>query len=320
MKGWTKINSFDNFYEAEIRRQFLQNAEIEAIVINAKDSLFLLGNIDLYVRDEDEKKALVIIEQMMGLTKINSFILKKPIDIFQNYLKQKGIETILKERELEKYILDNYELYIDNRNVNEVVPYLSGEAIEEWTKVAVCSRVRQTRYRVELLEAYEIDCFIVKKRDSDYHLEDISIFVENKNAEKAKQVLDDLVDWEKIRTYDRFEIAELKEDILGKNKIRAIIVSNEEKFDLYVLKGKVEEAENILKSTSEWFELQRYNTFIDAEAALLILQNNDIDASILTIQDYQFVIGGYAVYVEKRNLSTAIEILTEAKGGKIEAE
>ena len=132
MKGWTKIYSFDNQYDAELRKEILKNASINAVVVNAKDSLFLIGNIDLYVEDQNEKKAIYILEQFEGLTKINSFILKKPIENFQKYIETKGIETKLKERTSDKYILENYELYINNELIESIVQYLTGEKITDW--------------------------------------------------------------------------------------------------------------------------------------------------------------------------------------------
>lgn len=317
---WIKIISFSSSYEAEIRKQLLSNAGIEAVVINAKDSLFLFGDIDLYVHEKDEKKSMIILEQMQGLTKINSFILKKPIELFRKYLLNNGISTVLKERANDKYILENYELYIENENIEQVVPFLTGEKIKDWTKINTCTRVRQSRYRVELLESKGIESFIIKKRNSDFHLEDISIYVANSNAQKAANILKELSDWTKIRTYSNFETAELKEDILGRNKIRALIIQSAKKFDVFVEKNQVEQAEDVLKSTKEWVEIQRYNTFIEAEGVLLNLEQNKIDSSILTIRDSMFIIGGYALYVEKIKLNQALEIITKAKGGSIVEE
>ncbi|MBN2890773.1 MAG: DUF2007 domain-containing protein [Bacteroidales bacterium] len=317
MSNWTKIMSFDNVYEAEIRRQLLQNAEIQSVVVNARDSLFLIGNAELYVSAEDEKKALIILEQFQGLTKINSFILKKPMLLFQKLLKEHNIETVLKERDDDKYIIENYELYINNEQILDAVPYLTGEKLEGWGKVEVCEKVRQTRYRIEMLDEAGIDAIVVKKRDSDFHLEDITIFVEEKNFEKAKTLLSKLENWKKIKTYQKHDVIELKEDILAKEGIRALIINKNNEFGLYVKENKATKAEDIVKATKEWVEVRRYNTFVEADALLNILLKTDIDASILTIRDSMFLIGGYAIYVEKRKINEAIEILTEAEGGKI---
>jgi len=244
MKDWIKILSYSNVYEIEIKKSLLHNSGIDAVVVNARDSLFLFGDVELYVRAEDEKRAIVILKQFEGLTKINSFILKEPILKFQEYLKSKG-------------------------------------------------------------------------RDSDYHLEDIFIYVKNDDLDKAKQILALLSDFEKIREYSDFIKAELKEDILGKKGIRALIEKKESVFCLYVLKSKKEEAEKILGFTSEWIETKVYNSLIDAESIILLLEENGIDASILTIRDSVFIIGGYAIYVEKKNLAKTMEIISNSKGGVI---
>lgn len=317
MDNWIKILSFTNLYEAEIRKQLLQNAGIEAVVVNARDSLFLIGEVDLYVNNENEKKSIILLKQFEGITKINSFILKQPILNFKNYLSSKGIETILKEKESDKYILENYELYIDNEKISEVLPYLTAEKIDNWKKVEHCNTIRQSRYRIELLESKGIDCFVIKKRDSDFHLEDIFIYVPNENFDKAKDILTKLEDWVLIRTYDDFNKAELKENILGKNKIRAIITQEKNSFNLHVLKSLKDEALSILNLTTEWIELQVFNSFIDAESIVLILEENNIESSILTIRDSVFIIGGYAVYVEKKDLTIAMEFIKSTKGGVI---
>lgn len=317
MKGWTKIYSFDNQYDAELRKEILKNASINAVVVNAKDSLFLIGNIDLYVEDENEKKAVYILEQFEGLTKINSFILKKPIENFQKYIKSKGIETILKERTSDKYILENYELYINNEQVESIIPFLTGEKITEWSAVKTCQRVRQTRYRVELLESYTIDSFIIKKRDSNQHVEQILIYVENNNLSKAKEVLSELRDWSKIRTYDDFSTIELKEDLLGRYGIRGLIeLNNDGKFDLFVLNNEKTKAIEILNKATEWIQIQIFDNFLNAENVIIFLEKQNIQACIVTISDSMFLIGGYAVYVEKNNVQKAIEIISNYTSGK----
>lgn len=319
MENWTKIYSFDNIYQAELRKEILKNAEINAIVVNAKDSLFLIGSIDLYVPEEDEKKAVYIIEQFSGLTKINSFILKEPVVKFQEYLKTKGIETILKERNSEKYILENFELYINNEFLENVIPYVTGEKIEGWKIVKKCNRVRQARYRIELLESYYIDTFIIKKRDSNYHVEEINIYVEDKNFDKATEILTKLNDWTVIKTYDNFETVELKEDLLGKNGIRGLIEKNQEgKFELFVLNSDKNNAIEILENAQEWIQLQIYETFVAAESIVLQLEQNNIQASIVTLSDNVFIIGGFAVYVEKSKINEAIEIINSLRSGKIQ--
>ncbi len=309
--------SFDRAYEAEIRRELLQNADIPAVVINAQDSMFMFGNVDIYVKAEDAKKALNILSEIQGLTKINSFVMKKPIELFQSVLNQHNITSQLKEKSNDKYILDNYELYVENSLVEQVLPLIKSENIDGWQKIDTCQKVRQTSYKVQLLEGYGIDAMTIKKKDSQYHLEEIFIFVERDNADKASKILRDLEGWTCLKTYLKQEVAELKEDILARNKVKAIIRKEGEEFKLFVEEANVRKAEEIIQNTQEWVEIQAFETILEAERISLLLEGNSIEAGVLAKQDSMFLLGGYAVYVEKRKANEAIEIIRNADGGKI---
>jgi len=311
--------SFDNIYEAEIRRQLLQNAEITAVVINARDSMFLIGNVDLYVNSADEKKAMIVLQQFQGLTKVNSFIIRKPIELFQKILEQNNITTVLKEKESYKYILENFELYVPNEQAALVVPFLSGENLTGWKRVEVCQKVRQTQYKVQLLEDSDIDSIVIKKRDSDFHLEDITIYVKESNFEKATEILTKLEGWIIVQSYKKPEVAELKEDILAKAGLKAIIVNkNNQEFEILVENEHKAQAEGILNYSKQWVELRKCNNLVEAENITYILQENKIDSSILTLKDSMFLVGGYSIYVEKHKFNDAFEILIQTEGGTIE--
>ncbi len=318
MSKWIKIKSFSNAYEAEIRKQLLQNAQIQSVVLNARDSLFLFGNVDLYVNEEDEKRALNILEQFQGLTKINSFILKKPVELFQNVLEDNGFETVLKQIDDEKFILDNYELYVKNEDAAKVVPFLTGEKLTDWTKIDTSEKVRQTRYKIELLADNNIEALIIKKKDTDFHLEEINIYVKNSDKEKAANLLENLDGWTKIKTYEKREVAELRTDVLAKHRVRAIMKNVADgKIELFVKNDKKEIALDVVNATKEWVEVRRYSVFTDADNMQDMLHQEDIDASVLAIKDNVFLLGGFALYVEKNKLNEAIEIITNIEGGKI---
>ncbi|MEN5056346.1 MULTISPECIES: DUF2007 domain-containing protein [Sphingobacterium] len=62
-QGWKKIKVYTNAIEAEIVKQMLEESGIPAIVLNKQDSSYLVfGKIELYVNQEDEQQALVLIE------------------------------------------------------------------------------------------------------------------------------------------------------------------------------------------------------------------------------------------------------------------
>jgi hypothetical protein len=60
-KDWVKIYSTDVNYKAELLRGLLFENNIEAVIINKKDSSYLFGELELYVSTDDVIKAKHII-------------------------------------------------------------------------------------------------------------------------------------------------------------------------------------------------------------------------------------------------------------------
>ncbi|MBC8489663.1 MAG: DUF2007 domain-containing protein [Bacteroidetes bacterium] len=60
-KNWVKIFSTSESYKAEILKGLLLENSIEAVIINKKDSAYLFGELELYVRVDNLLKAKRII-------------------------------------------------------------------------------------------------------------------------------------------------------------------------------------------------------------------------------------------------------------------
>ena len=59
MEGWVLLRSFSDIFTAEIARQALLNSNIEAVVVNKKDSFYVtIGDVELYV--EPSNVAMVL--------------------------------------------------------------------------------------------------------------------------------------------------------------------------------------------------------------------------------------------------------------------
>jgi len=64
-KGWTKVFGAGDEYLVSIAKDLLQDGGIESVVINHKDSSYVwLGEVELYVRDEDESQAKELLKQL----------------------------------------------------------------------------------------------------------------------------------------------------------------------------------------------------------------------------------------------------------------
>ena len=60
-KDWIKVKTYIKAFEAEIVKQMLEENGVAAVLLNKQDSSYLFGKIELYVKQEDEAIANVLI-------------------------------------------------------------------------------------------------------------------------------------------------------------------------------------------------------------------------------------------------------------------
>ena len=312
MKDWVKIQTFQRLHQAELRKNILEENDIPSVIINEKDSLFLLGEIELYVKKFDEAKAKELIDEFNGLTKINSFVGEKQMRTYRDLLSKSEIHAILKKKEDSKFILDNYELYINNEDLEKTIPLLKEENIDGWKKIVICDSVSQTKFRTDILDEKGIANFIIKRKDSDLHLEKVEIYVKDSDADIASKVLELLNGWISIRKYDEIHFAETDEDVLNENNIKAIIKHDKDnKFELFVEANNEEAAIDEINITKEWVLLKTFVNFENAQTAKRQLATNDIHAVIVNERDSSFLIGELELHVEIDNKTKAETILKD---------
>ncbi len=61
--NWVKIYTTSQGYKAEIIKGMLQLHEIDAVIVNKKDSAYLFGELEVYVQADDAIKATRLINQ-----------------------------------------------------------------------------------------------------------------------------------------------------------------------------------------------------------------------------------------------------------------
>jgi hypothetical protein len=312
MKDWVKIQTFDRIHQAELRKDILEKNEIPSVIINEKDSLFLIGEIELYVRIFDEAKARELIDEFNGLTKINSFVGEKQMKKYRDVLNQHSINSFLKKKEDSKFVLDNFELYVKNEDLENTIPFLKEENLQGWAKIEICESVSQTMYRTDLLDEMSIENFIIKRKDSNYHLEKIEVYVKDKDVDRAKDLITSLYGWIKIRQYDEIRFAEIDEDVLNQNNIKAIIKKNiAGTYDLYVEASNEELAIDHINTSKEWIVVKTFDNIENASTAKRILDKNNINAVIVNEKDSSFLIGEIELYVEVDKKDKAENIIKD---------
>ncbi len=309
MNNWIKIQSFGRVHQAQLRKDILEQNNINSVIINVKDSLFLIGEIDLYVEEKNGKKAKALIDEFSGLTKINSFIDMKPVLLFQKVLQNGGINTSIKRRDSRKYILGNYELYIENERLDEVIPYLTGEKLEGWKSLLVCFKIRQTKFYVDLLAENLINSIIIKKKDSDYHLELINIYVKEDDFKKAEKVINELKGYKLVKESGNLSVIEKIEESLISKDIKALIKKENNEFKLFVEDENFDNAKELINIEIEWLELKTFSNIANAMYYKSIMDVAGIPSVILNEQDSSFLLGDIDLFVEKEYFNKAKELI-----------
>ncbi len=66
MDGWKSIYSCGQTYRADMVIEVLKDNSIDAIILNKQDSLYLFGDIEVYVKPDDVIRAKHIIKTVIG--------------------------------------------------------------------------------------------------------------------------------------------------------------------------------------------------------------------------------------------------------------
>lgn len=61
-EGWIKVYKTDKKYQADIIIELLDENGIRGVILDKKDSSYMFGNVEIYVAQEFEEKALTIIK------------------------------------------------------------------------------------------------------------------------------------------------------------------------------------------------------------------------------------------------------------------
>ncbi|RLD60363.1 MAG: hypothetical protein DRI95_15685, partial [Bacteroidetes bacterium] len=256
-------------------------------------------------------KARELIDEFRGLSKINSFVGEKQMELFRKLLLDNNMHAIIKKKEDSNFVLDNYEVYVNNSDVEELVAFMQNKMLEDWGKVKVLYRVRQTKYNTDILDENNIENFIVKRKDSAYHLESVELFVKKNSVEKATSLLSELNGWISIRKYDNRHWADNDEDILNENDIKGIVSQLSDGFEMLVEANKEEQAIDIINTQKDWTILKNYQSIGNANVAKRVLAKNGIHSVIVNEKDSVFLIGELELHVEIDKKQKAETILKD---------
>jgi len=326
MKGWKEIASYDRLHQAELRKSILETNGIRAVIINEKDSAFLLGDIQLFVEEENLEKARFILEEFHGWTRINAFSRKEPVENLKQVLEKNEIECKLVQSLISGYFVIQYELYVKNEDV-ERVRFFTNE-MQGWKKVDFFSSERQATLRIDIFNQEGINAIALKKRDANFNVQEIELYVSPEQYEIAFNISrgKKLDNWELLQTFDNLKKATIREDLLFNHDIDCIIIKHRnesaviESVSLYIRKKDEIQANELIAAHQNWTKIAAFGNIYQAEYYKSILEENNIKVVILNERDRTFLVGEIELYVNDEEIEQAKEILDDFKQAKIENE
>jgi len=312
MENWVRIGSFDRIHQAELRQEILKNHDINSVIIRQKDSALLIGENDLFVERENAEKAEIIVKEFEGWTRINSFMLAEQVERIKGLLDANGIQTLYLKKRNQETLEYYFELYVTNEDIIRAASVID-DILKEMEKIDSVTKEIQAVYRVEILNFFDIHPIILKKRNSEYHVEEISIYVEKELAVNAKQYLQELKGWVKINSL-KAQKAELNSDYLQRKDIKVIEIDNQSQdelhnIDLFVEEQNEKEAIQHINSRTNWVKILSFEMEYQAEMRKDLLEANGVATMIVVKKDSAFLLGEVELYVEEDNVPKAFELI-----------
>jgi len=66
LDNWVPVYSSSQLYEAEMVKNFLADNDIEGVIMNKQDSVYMFGDIEVYVPTNEALKAKHLIIEFKG--------------------------------------------------------------------------------------------------------------------------------------------------------------------------------------------------------------------------------------------------------------
>jgi len=315
MEDWVKFNSYGKAYEAELLKNVLHKNDIKAVVYNAQDSMFLWGELDLYVEKNKLELAKKVILEFDGLDQIGSAIKRRCLDNLAELLEEAGVHTQIYQRPVGESGLHEYVLYVNSEDggiAREFVKHLAG-----WNKVASFSKQLQAAYRVEKLEQNRIESIVLDSSENDNEPYEISLYVKRENTQGAKFLINSFEEWSLIDTFDTLQEAEVTSSMLHRKLIDVLenpiknAQGHTRAIEIYTLKDRAEAAHAILAQASEWSIFRIFKHANEAFYVKEVLADNGVESFIVNSIDSLFLIGDVKLYVEDRLMNKALDIVSE---------
>jgi len=252
-RGWTKVNSFCILEPVEIVKEFLSKEGYE--VLFTKNVQF--DEYELYVQNEVADEAKMAIDTMKPWVLLDSFETAKQAAYRVEQLVPYKISCIVIKRRVSSKHLINIDVMVSPSNYKNALDVIS--EMKNWHFIIEFETKREAFLNQKMLEREGINVLTknVHQADNKDVLKKIKHYVRLKDIERSKELIDENKEWVRFSSFHKLYEVEMIREILKQNNINSVFINEKDSMFLlgemvvYVEKGKIEEAQEYLKSWSE---------------------------------------------------------------------
>lgn len=192
--------------------------------------------------------------------------------------------------------------------------------MKDWVKLNSYDRLHQAELRKEVLKDNNINAITIRKKDSAFLLGEIELYVENRNIEKARALIDEFEGWTRVNSYYYSKPVRLLEKILEQNGLETLFLDKKEvpyllsNYELFVKNTDAPRAREIIMRLEGWKNIAVVDKINQAIHRVKLLNDNGIECIVVKQRDSSMHVETIRIYVESQNEDTATRLLSELPG------
>ncbi|GEM_PF-6920883 len=251
--GWFRLASSSRMEMCKQIGKILDSNEIPYEIREKRRGMLQFYPYEVFVKLEHKEKVVAALDEHSEWTQIATYLRMRQAEMWGDILSRQHINYILISRRNDDYNIISVELCVENENVEKAQKIINCEETEEWKLIYTFNDAETLIFNENILNDSRVQTLVTPKPDGKFEIR-----VTNLDERKAILLINEHREWEKLAAIENVSKAELLVEMLGENDIKAVTVSEKDsvflwgEVELYVEKGKVEEAQEILDNFEKY--------------------------------------------------------------------
>lgn len=187
--------------------------------------------------------------------------------------------------------------------------------MEGWNKVNSFDRLHQAEIRKDLLKENEIEAVILTKKDSTFLWGEIELYVEEKNLEKARKLIDEFQGWTKVVSFVYKSPLKRLQYLLKSSGIPSKLLAKKQypylldKYELHIHNNDLSGTRELLAELPGWKHIDSTAKISQTILRFEMLEKNGIQSLITKQCNSDIHLEEIQLYVAEEQAKQALTII-----------